>query len=269
MDACWAFLGGESIRAVIKGVGCTVGESVRYRQWEPEYERIRAEFGFPFDRERAASERLVELLPKSALERAEQRIRARIRGRDTIVVGLAPHAGAPPVWMLPRADVAPALVVADGATERCLAGGLVPDVVVSDLDGPVPSEVTANVRGALVLVHAHGDNIPALEKWVPQFPRELAGSWAGPPERGLVDFGGFTDGDRGAYLAEYVGAPRILLYGFDFDHVDENEPAPDVKRRKLAVARRVLDLLAREGRSRLEIWAADGTLSPYVPQSTQ
>jgi 2-amino-4-hydroxy-6-hydroxymethyldihydropteridine diphosphokinase len=241
---------------------------VRYRQWAPEYERIQAEFGFSFDKERAAADRLIELLPKPALERAEQRIRARVRGRETIVVGLAPRSGAPPVWMLPRAEVPPALVVADGAAERCLAGGLVPDIVVTDLDGPIPSEVTANVRGALVLVHAHGDNIPALERWVPEFPRELAGSWAGPPERGLVDFGGFTDGDRAAYLAEYVGAPRILLYGFDFENVDAEDPTPDVKRRKLTAARRALDLLAREGRSRIEVWAPDGTLSLYVPQST-
>jgi len=242
---------------------------VRYRQWAPEYERIQAEFGFPFEKEKAASERLVELLPKPALERAEQRIRARIRGRDAIVVGLAPRSGAPPVWMLPRTAEPPALIVADGAAERCLAGGLVPDLVVTDLDGPIPSEVTANARGALVLVHAHGDNVPALERWTPQFPRELAGSWAGPPERGLVNFGGFTDGDRAAYLAEFVGSPRILLYGFDFEHVAENDPDPGTKRKKLAAARRVLDLLAREGRARIETWAADGTLSPYVPQSTQ
>jgi 2-amino-4-hydroxy-6-hydroxymethyldihydropteridine diphosphokinase len=244
-------------------------EFVRYRQWAPEYDRIQAEFGFPFEKERAASERLVALLPPAALERAEQRIRARIRGRETIVVGLAPRSGAPPVWMLPRTPEPPALVVADGAAERCLAAGLVPDVVVTDLDGPIPSEVTANARGALVLIHAHGDNIPALERWVPQFPRELAGSWAGPPERGLVDFGGFTDGDRGAYLAEFVAAPRIRLFGFDFEHVAADDPDPDVKRKKLAAARRALDLLAREGRSRIEIWAPDGTLAPYVPQSTQ
>lgn len=241
---------------------------MRYRQWAPEYERIQSEFGYSIEKERAAADRLVELLPKPALERAEQRLRARIRGRETIVVGLAPGSGAPPVWMLPRADVPPALIVADGAAERCLAGGLVPDVVVTDLDGPIPSEVTANVRGALVLIHAHGDNISALERWVPQFPRELAGSWAGPPERGLVDFGGFTDGDRAAYLAESVAAPRILLYGFDFDTVDSADPTPEIKRRKLAVARRAMDLLAREGRSRIDVWATDGTVSPYEPQST-
>ncbi len=238
---------------------------MRYRQWAPEYERIQAEFGFSLEKERAASDRLVALLPHPALDRAEQRIRARIRGRETIVVGLAPRTGAPPVWMLPRTEEPPALIVADGAAERCLAAGLVPDVVVTDLDGPVPSEVTANARGSLVVIHAHGDNIPALERWTPEFPRELAGSWAGPPERGLVDFGGFTDGDRAAYLAEGVNAPRVLLFGFDFDHIDPSEPSPDIKRRKLAAARRALDLLAREGRARVEVWAADGTIAPYAP----
>lgn len=238
---------------------------MRYRQWAPEYERIQAEFGYSFEKERAASERLVALLPRPALDRAEQRIRARIRGRETIVVGLAPQAGAPPVWMLPRTEEPPALVVADGAAERCLSAGLVPDVIVTDLDGPVPSEITANARGALVVIHAHGDNVPALERWTPQFPRDLAGSWAGPPERGLVDFGGFTDGDRAAYLAEGLNAPRVLLYGFDFDHIDAAETSPELKRRKLQVGRRALDLLAREGRARLDIWSADGTIAPYAP----
>ncbi len=243
---------------------------MRYRDWAPEYERIQREFSFPFERERASADRLLALLPPAARERPEQRLRARLRGRDTIVVGLGPSAGAPPVWVLPRTPEPPALVAADGATERCLRAGLVPDLVVTDLDGPVPSEVTANARGSLVLVHAHGDNREALERWVPQFPGELAGSWAGPPEPGLVDFGGFTDGDRAVYLAEHLQAPRILLYGFDFEHVEAAEPAErERKLRKLAVARRAIDRLAREGRSALETWAPDGTRSPYVPQSTQ
>ncbi len=245
---------------------------MRYARWAPEYERIRTEFGFPFERERAAADLLLELLPPPARERAEQRLRARVRGRDAIVVGLAPRSGAPPVWTLPGTGESPALLVANGATERCLAAGLVPDVVVTDLDGPIPSEITANARGALLLVHAHGDNLGALRRWVPQFPGELAGSWAGPPDRGLVNFGGFTDGDRAAFLAEHLGAPRILLYGFDFDRVEEPDPRRrEIKRRKLATARRLLELLATEGRSTLLRWRADGTLAPYVPppRSTQ
>jgi len=111
-----------------------------------------------------------------------------------VVVGRAPRAGPPPLWQRPAAARAPAVIAADGATTVCLNAGLVPDVIVTDLDGPVASEVAANVRGALVAVHAHGDNAPAIDRWVPEFTGQLAGSWAGPPRDGLFDVGGFTDG---------------------------------------------------------------------------
>ncbi|MGB6500604.1 MAG: 6-hydroxymethylpterin diphosphokinase MptE-like protein, partial [Thermoplasmata archaeon] len=150
-------------------------------------------------------------------------------------------------------------------TEACLSAGLVPTVVVTDLDGPVASEVTASGRGAAVVVHAHGDNLPALETWVPEFPGPVAGSWAGPPRPALFNVGGFTDGDRAAYLAEELGAHRILLWGFEFEAVGETDPA--LRARKLAKlrwAKELLGELARYGRSPVLRWALDGSLAPYT-----
>jgi 2-amino-4-hydroxy-6-hydroxymethyldihydropteridine diphosphokinase len=237
---------------------------VRYERWAPQYERIRTEFGFPFAAEEAAFRRLKELLPPPAREDALGRIGARLRGRDAIVVGLGPNAGPPPVWRLPAADRAPALIAADGATATCLAAGLVPEVVTTDLDGPIPAEVAANRRGSLVVVHAHGDNGTAVEEWVPQFPGPLAGSWAGPPQDGILDVGGFTDGDRGAYLADEVGAARILLWGFDFHSVEEVDPVARARKRaKLTWAERLLGTLAAEGSTPLFRWRRDGVLEPY------
>ncbi|MFY9716407.1 MAG: 6-hydroxymethylpterin diphosphokinase MptE-like protein, partial [Thermoplasmata archaeon] len=158
----------------------------------------------------------------------------------------------------------PAIVAADGATAPCLSAGLVPAVVVTDLDGPVPSEISAGGRGSLVLVHAHGDNVPALERWVPEFPGELAGSWAGPPRPELIDVGGFTDGDRAAYLAEALGARRILLWGFDFERTDEPDPTRRAtKLAKLRWARDLLSDLARSSRTPILRWGLDGSLVPY------
>ncbi|EQD44563.1 protein containing DUF115, partial [mine drainage metagenome] len=152
---------------------------------------------------------------------------------------------------------------ADGAAEVCLRAGIVPDLLVTDLDGPVPTEVAANARGTLVVVHAHGDNEPALEEWVPQFPGELAGSWAGPPADDLLDVGGFTDGDRGAYLAAAAGARRVLLWGFDFDRVDDPDgPGAARKRRKLRWARVALEALAADG-APVATWERDGSVTPY------
>jgi len=238
--------------------------ALEYLEWAPQYERIRAEFGFPFAREEAAAARLESLLPPPARVDPLGRIGRRIAGRDAIVLGLAPDAGPPPLWRLPPSTPEPVLVAADGATATCLDAGLVPAVVVTDLDGPVPALITANRRGSLVVVHGHGDNLPALSEWVPQFPGELAGSWAGPPRPSLIDVGGFTDGDRAAYLAEHVGARRILLWGFDFDRVDESEPAGAARKlAKLRWARTLLADLALTGRVPVLLLDRDGTAAPY------
>lgn len=237
---------------------------MEYTAWAPYYERIRADFGFAPARERASADLLLFLLPESSAADPLAAIAGRLAGRDAIVVGLAPGWGPPPIWTLPQQPRDPALVAADGAAASCLDAGLVPTVITTDLDGPVPSELAANAKGACVVVHAHGDNGDALRRWVPEFQGELLGSWAGPPEPHLLDVGGFTDGDRGAYLAEAAGARRILLWAFDFGNV-EAEPSESrgLKGRKLAWAREVLGVLAKQGRSPIFTWRRDGTLLPY------
>ncbi len=239
-----------------------------YATWASRYEAIRRDFGFPFEREELAAHRLEQLLKPADLCDPLGRVGARIRGRDAVVVGLAPGAGPPPLWRLPASHPPPVVLAADGATETCLAAGLVPEVVVTDLDGPVPPQVTANGRGSLVVVHAHGDNLPALEEWVPAFPGELVGSWAGAPRASLIDPGGFTDGDRAAYLAEEVGARRVLLWGFAFERVEEADPAAkERKRRKLVWAERLLGELARSTETPVLTWERTGALVPYGGKS--
>lgn len=237
---------------------------MQYAQWAPHYERIRLEFGFPSEREEAAAALLETLLPPPARADPLGRIWPLLNGREAIVVGLAPDAGPPPLWRRPATGPTPVLIAADGATATCLAAGLVPTLVVTDLDGPVPSEVAANRRGSLVVVHGHGDNLEALAEWVPQFPGELAGSWSGPPRGPLLNVGGFTDGDRAAFLAEHCGAARVILWGFDFDRVDASDGHERSRKlAKLAWARRLIGILANEGRSPVLSWQKDGSLEPY------
>lgn len=241
---------------------------MEYTLWAPQYERIRRAFGFDFAREEIAAQRLTELLPRGARTDALGRIGRRLAGTDAIVVGRAPRVGPPPIWRLPPSPRRPTLVAADGATATCLDAGLVADVIVTDLDGPVASEVTANRKGSLTVVHAHGDNAERLEEWVGQFPGELAGSWAGPPTEALFDVGGFTDGDRAAYLASEAGAARVLLWGFNFRSIDLPDPAAvQRKRRKLEWADRALRFLALHSPCPLLRWDPDGTIAPYPSES--
>jgi uncharacterized Rossmann fold enzyme len=234
---------------------------VEYAEWAPFYQRIAAAFGFPFSREEDARDALLEALSPEGRRDPNGRIHRRLSGRDAIVVGRAPGSGAPPLWTVPvLGGPRPAVVAADGATTACLEAGIVPDVIATDLDGPVPSLISANSRGSLVVVHAHGDNAEAVHRWVPEFPGELVGSWAGPPQEDLVNPGGFTDGDRAAFLAEAAGATRILLFGFDFERPRETDPS-DRRRKveKLRWARESLLLLARRGRASVLFGRRDGT----------
>ena len=240
---------------------------MEFSQWAPRYDRIRAEFGFPFEREVASAERLLELLPASAPTDPLVRLRPLVEHRPAVVVGLAPRSGPPPLWRLPPSERAPAILAADGATETCLDAGIVPTIVVTDLDGPVAAEVAANRRGSVVVIHAHGDNRASLEEWVGQFPGEVVGSWAGPPKPRLLNVGGFTDGDRAAYLADHLGAEKVLLWGFDFDRTAPTDPAAhEVKLAKLTWARRMLGELAADRRTPIFLWRSDGTLVPYPPE---
>lgn len=240
--------------------------TVEYSAWAPQYARLRSEFGFPFEREETAADLLDSMLSGRSRDDPLGRLRPLVEGREAIVVGLAPSAGPPPLWRRPAGPRAPVILAADGATATCLAASLVPTVVVTDLDGPVPSEVTANRRGSFVAVHAHGDNLEALRTWVPEFPGELAGSWAGPPRASLFNVGGFTDGDRAAYLAEHLGATRILLWGFDFGRVAETDPERRARKlAKLDWARRLLVDLASASTVPLVTWNPDGTETAYPP----
>jgi 2-amino-4-hydroxy-6-hydroxymethyldihydropteridine diphosphokinase len=236
---------------------------MRFERWAPVYERIRAEFGYQWPKELESARALRALLVGSAPGAIQAGLGQRLRGRDAVVVGRAPGAGPPPIWRLPARSVAPALLAADGAAAPCLDAALVPDVVVTDLDGPVPSEVAASARGAVLVVHAHGDNRAAIERWVPEFHGPVLGSWAGPPDPPLIDPGGFTDGDRAAYLAEAFGAARILLWGFDLHRAAADVPDPARKLAKLRWAGVALELLASEAPGRLFEWQRDGRIEPY------
>lgn len=140
------------------------------------------------------------------------------------------------------------VVAADTATTALLEAGIVPNMIVTDLDGIVEEQVEANARGSAVFVHAHGDNMDAVKKYVPRFVEPVVGTCQCPPVEGVFNFGGFTDGDRAACICAALGARRILLAGFDLDSPSE-KPGKDAetKRRKLKWAKVVMDKLQVEG----------------------
>lgn len=203
-----------------------------WQAWEPLYDAILAEFGFSPKADREAARVLDELLHGKRVGR-DRDLRRVFEDRDAVIAG--PALAKPP----PRGG---ALVACDAATGLLAAQGRHPEVLVTDLDGPVEPQVKANACCTLAVLHAHGDNIPALRAWVPRFQGLLLGTCQCEPLGALRNFGGFTDGDRACILAAHFGARRLLLAGWDFLHpVPKQGKDLAVKARKLAWARRLID----------------------------
>ncbi len=210
---------------------------MEFEVWEPYYERILKDFGFS----RAEDERAAKILDSVLGGRriGPRTFSNEMSGKAVTVVGNAPGLGR---HMNRLTNV---VVAADEATSTLLAHGHVPQVIVTDLDGEVSDQVEANRRGSIVVVHAHGDNIPAIEKWAGEFVgRTMATTQARPFPR-VYNLGGFTDGDRGVFLADASAARSIRLVGFDFERPNPKDQPAEVKKRKLDWAATLIKTLVQ------------------------
>jgi len=126
---------------------------------------------------------------------------------------------------------------ASTAVDVLANAGVAVDLMVTDLDKNPETARRLTERGTPVAAHAHGDNVPAVREHVPTFDREhvLATTQAEPVDA-VYNFGGFTDGDRAAFLADHLGAAELVFPGWDFD-----DPAVgEQKAKKLDWAERLL-----------------------------
>jgi uncharacterized Rossmann fold enzyme len=150
-------------------------------------------------------------------------------------------------------------IAADGASKAFTEIGLTPHVVFTDLDGGDETLTQVNRNGALLVVHAHGDNIDRQRRLVPMFKNPVLGTTQTEPVGCLENFGGFTDGDRAVYACLELGVERIVLAGMDFtgEVGPYSKPYPlnqaEIvrKKRKLLIGKRLLELLAREASAEL------------------
>lgn len=208
-----------------------------YGDWEPYYLQILKDFGFDRAKDEEAARLLAGLLPSPRAGPGD--IRARLEGRVVTVLGNGPA-------LEQDLHLAQGVVVAaDEATSVALPHGILPTIIVTDLDGRVRDQLEANRRGSLVAIHAHGDNIPSLRRWAPSFGASTLGTTQAKPFDEIHNFGGFTDGDRAVYLADAGGAGEIRLVGFDFENPNPKDRPTAVKLRKLAWARRLLEDLRK------------------------
>lgn len=202
-----------------------------FDRWEPIYLQILDDFGFSREGDERAAIILSEMLTDSnAVGTAV--LTELIQGKDVLVCGNAPVLPDDLKFIDPEDYV---IIAADGATAVLVDRGIIPDIIVTDLDGDVEKEIIANQKGAIIVVHAHGDNIDKLEKYVPRL-KGIIGTTQSSPLKNVHNFGGFTDGDRCAYLAKEFDAASITIIGFDLDDTD----VTPMKKKKLKWARWLL-----------------------------
>jgi uncharacterized Rossmann fold enzyme len=210
-----------------------------FEVWEQYYEQILLDFNFDRKEDERSAAVLSGLLEDMNLV-SEDILVQMIKDTNAVVAGGGGHLEkeleGKPSW-----DV---LVAADGTTTILMEKAIVPDIIVTDLDGKIEDQLEANRRGAIVAVHAHGDNIPQIKKYVPQFTGKVMGTVQCRPFGILNNYGGFTDGDRAVLMTAHFGAASIRLLGFDFDEVGEKAGGnKETKKRKLKWAQQLIDSL--------------------------
>jgi len=208
---------------------------MEFAEWEPHYVEILAYFGFSREDDEKEAELLATLIPRRDDLAA---LSALIKNRDVVVCGNAPCL----VKELERIKKGSIVLAADAAADVLYEHGILPDAVLTDLDGATDLLLEMNAKGTIVVVHAHGDNIPLLKHWAQRFTGPVVATTQSTPLPHVHNFGGFSDGDRAVFAADALGARTITLAGFDLDDRDVDP----VKRGKLAWAKKLLALIGHD-----------------------
>jgi len=208
---------------------------MEFHTWEPVYEGLLAAFGYPREGDEQARDRLGELLAGHETYDPDE---LGLAETTVAIAGAGPSLEAE----AEQAAAADRVLAASTAADRLRAVGVAVDGMVTDLDKNPETGAQLTEEGVPVFAHAHGDNIPAVERHVPTYdPAFVVPTTQAAPTDSVYNFGGFTDGDRAAFTADHFGASELVFVGWDFDDPDVS---PE-KREKLQWAQRLLYWLER------------------------
>jgi len=225
-----------------------------YPRWEKFYKQILKDFDFSIDKDLQASVLLNDLISEKNLVSIIE-LEKMIKEMEVFVFGSGPslEQTIEDKFSIFEDKLK---IAADGATSALIRKKILPDIIVTDLDGMIPDQIMANMDGSIVIVHCHGDNIKNLKKYVPKFNGSVMATTQTNPwfYKYLHNFGGFTDGDRAVFLANHFGAKKINLIGFDLDgeigkysYADKKDK--DQKIEKLKWAKNLIDFLNKDNKN--------------------
>ena len=164
--------------------------------WERYYKEILDDFGFSRSDDENSAKVLDEILSEEGCLTLDNLAQIVGFSDKYIVFGAGPSLKEHIIQLKENYDLKDyVLISADGATTALIEERLSPDIVATDLDGNLDDILLANIRGANIVVHAHGDNLDQVVKFTPFFNNVL-GTTQAQPVGNVYNFGGFTDGDR-------------------------------------------------------------------------
>ena len=177
--------------------------------WKKRYLLILKELNYSQKKDKESAIILDSILKKT---NTADKILKLIEGKTVFVIGSGPSlSNAIPRLKKLKKSIK---IAADSSLKPLVDNGIIPDIVVTDLDGDENTIKKIAKTKSIFVIHAHGDNIEKLE--MVKKIRNCIGTTQSNPFNKIQNFGGFTDGDRGVFLANYFGAKKIILFGMDF-----------------------------------------------------
>jgi uncharacterized Rossmann fold enzyme len=129
---------------------------MKFSDWYPYYLEIVFDLNLDIKKDFLSSLLLSNLVSDRSLNLSYFK---KLKYKKILVIGAGPSIEDPLVQKFIKDHSNFIIISADGATELGLQLGIIPDFVVTDLDGDIGSLIYANEIGSMVVVHSHCDNI--------------------------------------------------------------------------------------------------------------
>ena len=217
--------------------------------WGKRYFSILKEMNYSEKKDKESALILDSILKKTD---TIEKIRKIIQGKTVFVIGSGPSLSIaiPKLKKLQKSIK----IAADSSLEPLIDNGIIPDIIVTDLDGNEDTIKKISKTKSIFVIHAHGDNIEKLQ--MVKKMKNCVGTTQTNPFNKIQNFGGFTDGDRGVFLASYFDAKKIILFGMDFGNKigkfsNTKKSDREIKLKKLKIGKNLLIWLSTITKSEL------------------
>ena len=217
--------------------------------WKKRYFSILKELNYSEKKDKESALILDSILKKTD---TIKKVRKLIEGKTIFVIGSGPSLSSaiPKLKKLEKSIK----IAADSSLKPLVDNGIIPDIIVTDLDGNEDTIKKISKTKSIFVIHAHGDNIEKLQ--MVKKMKNCIGTTQTNPFNKVQNFGGFTDGDRGVFLASYFNAKKIILFGMDFGNQigkfsNTKKSDRETKLKKLEIGRDLLIWLSTITKSEL------------------